>query len=349
MANKTTTPLWWIKLTHWEYWPFWAVYLPVFAYYLWLAMRLRSLTFFAAVNPGIRRGGMAGEAKADILPLLPAHLLPTTLVVSTGTSIMQVLEQMRAEGLQFPVIVKPNVGERGRLVEKITDAPALQAYLQQVHETVLVQQYVDLPVEAGILYYRLPGQASGRITSVVLKELLTVTGDGVHTLEQLVHLQPRARMVLPRLQQDFKLRWEEVLPKSERLQLVPIGNHIRGTCFKDGCVHITPQMTAAYDAIFATIPGVYFGRLDVRAASIQDLQAGRIRILELNGVSSEPGHIYDPDFLLLKAWGVLLHHWRIIARIAQTNHQAGVPYLSLAEARRMLRDYFKAHQSRRAP
>jgi hypothetical protein len=322
------------------------VYLPVFAYYMWLAVRLRSLAFFAAVNPGIRHGGMAGEAKAEILPLLPSHLLPSTVVVQAGATAQQVLARMQAQGIGFPVIAKPNVGERGRLVEKIDDATALARYLAQVNETVLVQQYVDLPVEAGILYYRLPTQTRGHVTSIVLKELLAVVGDGTHTVGELILQQPRARMVLHRLQQDFKDRWNDVLPAGARLLLVPIGNHIRGTCFRNGNAHITPAMAAAYDAIFAAIPGVYFGRLDVRAASMADLQAGRIIILELNGVSSEPGHIYDPDFPLLRAWGVLLHHWRIIAQIAQANHRAGVPYLSFAEGRRMLRDYFAAHRHR---
>lgn len=37
---------WWIKTMHWEYWPIWVVYLPASFYYLYMAMKARSLFLF---------------------------------------------------------------------------------------------------------------------------------------------------------------------------------------------------------------------------------------------------------------------------------------------------------------
>lgn len=45
---------WFIRLTHWEYWPFSVVYAPLYPYWLLLVLRSRSFFFFNTSNPGIR-------------------------------------------------------------------------------------------------------------------------------------------------------------------------------------------------------------------------------------------------------------------------------------------------------
>jgi len=42
-----------MRLFHWEFWPFNLVYFPVFFYYAFLAVKARSLFFFYAANPTI--------------------------------------------------------------------------------------------------------------------------------------------------------------------------------------------------------------------------------------------------------------------------------------------------------
>jgi hypothetical protein len=36
----------WLRLTRWEFWPTWLVYLPVAGYMVWLSIRHRGLTLF---------------------------------------------------------------------------------------------------------------------------------------------------------------------------------------------------------------------------------------------------------------------------------------------------------------
>jgi hypothetical protein len=78
------------------------------------ALRARRLFFFSAVNPVIETGGAWGESKSKILQRIPSSHVPATIFVQKGTDFQAVREKMQAAGLnEWPVIAKPDVGERG--------------------------------------------------------------------------------------------------------------------------------------------------------------------------------------------------------------------------------------------
>ncbi|MFZ6013376.1 MAG: hypothetical protein ACOYXT_23745, partial [Bacteroidota bacterium] len=208
----------------------------------------------------------------------------------------------------------------------------------------LVQDLVDLPLEFGIFYARIPSQPAGKITSVVMKEMLFVMGDGRSTLRQLILKKDRAKLKWESLKVKYHDRLEEILPAGKKLELVSIGNHALGTKFLDGTHLINERLSATFDAISKQIEGFYFGRFDLRCASIEDLYKGSVKIVELNGCGAEPAHIYDPDFSLLKAVGVLFTHWHNIFVIARENHRQGVNYTPLKEGLRLYKKFKAATQ-----
>ena len=114
-----------------EYWPFNLVYFPVMFYWIWLSLKARSFFFFSSANPGIEFGGMLGESKWSILNRLPIELRPRTLILSAGSPITEVRAQMEKNEMSFPVIAKPDVGERGWLVEKIDTNEELIRYVSR--------------------------------------------------------------------------------------------------------------------------------------------------------------------------------------------------------------------------
>ena len=123
--------------------------------------------------------------------------------------------------------------------------------------------------------------------------------------------------------------------------LEPIGNHCRGTTFLNGNNLINRELEHVFDQIAGSIEGFYYGRFDVKVSSLDDLYAGKnIKILELNGVSSEPAHIYDPDNTLIKAYRDVLKHMRIIEEIACENHQLGHKRASLKDFMIGLKEHF---------
>src|SRR5690606_26485982 len=116
MHMKLARRIWYsnffIRLRSWEYWPFGVVQLPLMFYWLWLWLKARSLFFFSASHPSILLGGMFGESKFQILKRVPEHLLPKTRFIrypATHSELFSVLK----ENFTFPVIFKPDIGERG--------------------------------------------------------------------------------------------------------------------------------------------------------------------------------------------------------------------------------------------
>lgn len=334
-----------IRLQSWEHWPFSVVYIPVFIYWLWLSIKARSFFFFSASNPSIESGGMLGESKIDILDLINGDYKPATIFVKRDTDKTKLADRISFAGLNFPVIAKPNAGERGWGVEKISDVNALEAYHKKSPVDYLVQEYIDYPLELGIFYYRMPDQPVGTISSIVQKEFLSVTGNGSDTLAELILANDRAVLQWELLKVKYQSSLTKVLNKNEKMTLVSIGNHCLGTKFLNANHLITQELTAVFDRISTEIHGFYFGRYDLRCASLEDLYQGQnIKIMELNGAGAEPAHIYHPGFAILEGWKVLLHHWNMLYKISRFNHKKGVPYMTFKEARLILRRIKKDRQ-----
>jgi hypothetical protein len=165
-------------------------------------------------------------------------------------------------------------------------------------------------------------------------------GDGKRTLEELILADDRAVCM-----SDFYLRrnserTHEVPVAGESVQLVEIGTHCRGAIFLDGGETITPDLEEVIDRIAKTFDGFFFGRFDIRVPSRQDFMAGRnMKIVELNGVTSEATHIYDPKISLFDAYRVLFQQWRIAFEIGQRNRERGARLSSVKELLKMTRDY----------
>ena len=185
---------------HYEFWPTWLFYIPVACRIVWLGLEHRSFTLFTAANPAIPEGGFVGESKLRILEALPADAVARFAALPAGPPIEArrelVARFLDDHGLSFPVVLKPDVGERGREVVVARGWPDVDAYLERTAEPALIQEYVP-GRELGVFYVRLPGKASGRIFSITDKRLISVTGDGRSTLEELILNDRRAVAMAP--------------------------------------------------------------------------------------------------------------------------------------------------------
>jgi hypothetical protein len=319
------TPLFIHKYTQYEYWPMWLFYLPVLPYWLYLAAKHRSLTYFTVANPGIDLGGFFGESKSDILKLIHPHYLPKAIIVDK-LSADATIALLLINNMNYPLIAKPDVGERGNDVCKINNETELKQYHTTTLLKYILQEFVSYDIELGILYSRLPNDSNGRVTSVTLKEFLTVTGNGTLTIKQLMQQSVRARFQIKRLSLSMGKAINEVLPKGTIKLLEPIGNHCRGTRFINANYLINDELNAVFDKISIPITGFNYGRFDLKVKSIADLYAGNtIKIMELNGASSEPGHIYDASQVtLLMAYKDLCKHWKRLANVSLQHINAGL-------------------------
>ena len=341
----------WRRMTRWEFWPPWLFYAPLVLKYLALAVRHRSLSVFTAVNPCMPAGGFVGESKSDILGAIEGQdefVSRTCRLDATRPASERVAtarEFMRTAGLDYPVVLKPDAGQRGSGVAVVRSDDALVAYLQAIRVDAVVQEHAE-GEEFGLFYYRRPDEPSGRIFSVTRKAFPEVVGDGESTLERLILFDERA-VCMARLYLEAQSRhlWD-VPAKGERVRLVEIGNHCRGSIFYDGSDLITPELEARVDEIAKGLPGFYFGRYDVIARSADDLRAGRqFKIIELNGGTSEATSIYDPSNSLATAYGVLFRQWELLFEIGVANAARGAETVGVVELLKMLGRYRRGQRS----
>lgn len=328
-----------IRLSNWEFWPMWVISFPTFFYWLYLSAKARSFFWFSATNPGIYTGGMIGESKKEIADITPKEYQPTTIFVEKNCSNEDVLSKMRAVGLDFPVIVKPDRGQRGNGVRKIKNIAELNAYNSSLSVRYLLQEFISYAVEAGVMHYYYPDTQESGILSVTIKGFLTIVGDGELTLLELMQRNPRAVLVMGRLKKDYEAELDKIVPKGKKKVLEGIGNHSRGTAFLTGQHLICESMVKGFDKITKSIKGVYFCRYDLRCPSIEDLQEGRnIKIMEINGVGADPAHVFDPTVSIWQKYKVIFKQWKIMYQIARINHKNGQPYMTYKEVRRHLKE-----------
>lgn len=287
-------------------------------------------------------GGMFGESKFGILKRIDPTVRPRTILILWPTDAETVVDQIRAHGMSFPLIFKPDLGERGHMVKRIANDLDISRYIEKIKTDFIVQDLVDLPCEFGVFYARVPGEKKGRVTSVVGKEMLSVTGDGQRTLQELIFKNERAILQWDQLRDRFGAELGKIVPAGKRIELVSIGNHCRGTKFLDRTDLINDRLHEVFDQISKTIEGFYFGRFDLRCASEEDLYSGKVMIMELNGCGAEPAHIYQPGFSFFAAIKVLIRHWKQIYIIADKNRQQGYRYTSLSDARKYYRKFKRA-------
>jgi membrane protein DedA with SNARE-associated domain len=330
------------RIFRWEFWPAWAAYTPLVPYIFWLAVRYRSLTLFTAANPSIPTGGLVGESKASILQRLRREsdllarwaLLPGDVGADERVNMLRSF--MNREGLTFPVVLKPDVGERGSGVSIIRSEPEALAYLEADRD-VIAQEYIA-GHEFGVFYRRYPGEGTGRVTSITAKIMPEVTGDGRRTLKHLILADSRA-FCLHRAYLSVSKHDPSYVPaEGERVRLVEIGSHCRGAIFLDATKLCTPALERAIDRISRSHPGFFYGRFDVRAQSVDAFQQGRFNVLELNGVGSEPTHVYDPSISIWKKYRIVANHWREMFDIGAATQARGIQPASVGDLWRTYRN-----------
>lgn len=308
----------WMRLTNWEFWSPFAIYSIVFGYIISLWIRFRSITVFSASNPGIEDGGFINESKSRILSNIGASQSVALFKQFEPDSVHihePVMEFMSSNGLSFPIVLKPDQGERGKGVFIPKNEKELKKVLTGLKGSYIAQEYIG-GLEYGVFYVRYPSQEHGEIFSITKKDYLYLEGDGVHNLEELILKDERA-VCLAEYHIDHHIEDLYKVPeKGERIKLVELGTHARGSVFYDGSDLITVALTSEIDRISKSFDGFYFGRYDLKAPTEEDLKSGtNLKVIEVNGVTSESTNIYDPKHSFWFGVRTLCKQWKIAYEI----------------------------------
>jgi hypothetical protein len=311
--------------------PKWLNLIPMIAQWVWLSLRHRSFALPAAANPAITAGGLVGEGKAEYFRIMGTHARSLTADYAFfenggGHALQDAEEAMQAAGLEYPLILKPDIGWCGFGVRLVHDRAELQSYLARYPrgENIILQRFIAFEGEAGLYYVRHPGEEHGKVVGILLRSFPRVVGDGVRSVAELIAAHPRAR----RLGQDGLSEPccdPAYIPRSEEIVRVSITGSTRvGGLYNDASSLITPELSAAIDKIAKDMTNLHIARFDIRYESLGALRAGRaFKIIEVNGAGSEAVHAWDPKYSLLKAYKIVFEKQRMVFAIGAAMRRRG--------------------------
>jgi hypothetical protein len=325
--------------------PTWLICVPLALQWLWLGARFGSVTLPSCANPAITAGGLVGEGKLEYFRGMGAiaraatarHCSVTVAGDESGTALRDLL---RRAGIDFPLVAKPDAGLCGYGVRRIDEMGQLQEYLAAFPrgETVVLQEYLPQAGEAGIFYVRVPGEEHGQVISVALRQFPQVTGDGSHSVAQLVASDARARRVLASPRHRCSVDLSCIPAAGEVVRLSTVGSTRVGGLYLDGSALCTPALTAAIDRVARDMPDFHFGRFDVRFDSEAQLAHGTgFRIMEVNGAGSEAIQAWDPSTSLRRGFAAIFAKQRLLFEIADGMRRAGARPIGLLALARLNR------------
>jgi len=336
-------------------------YLPLGVQWLWLGLRHGSLSLPTLANPNIEVGGLWGESKSGCLAMVgpdQRHWLAdyATLRRNRGAATaacdtQRALAVMATTGLAFPVVAKPDIGWRGFGVRLVASADELADYIAGYPqgETLLLQRAIEFEGEAGVLYARMPGATEGTIVSLTFRYFPYVVGDGQRTVRDLILADQRAAW---KAGEHFGFDETHVGTAGRELDHVPapgetvrlsfIGSNRVGGLYRDARAHITPALIRRFDAISRSMPEFYYGRYDVRFASVDRFRQGEdFYIIEINGAGGESINVWDPVMPLSQVYRELFDQQRMLFEIGARNRTRGYrPSGALA----MLKSQWRQHR-----
>jgi hypothetical protein len=326
------------RAAHWETWHYLAKYIPIMPVWFWYCLKARSLWFFTPSNPTLAFGGFEGESKKEMFDQLPLDRYPKSIYISHTAPFEEVEKMVLAREYVFPLAVKPDVGMMGFMFRKIDCINKLRDYHEKMPVDYIVQDLVRYPLEVSVFYYRIPTEKKGVITGFLKKEFLSVTGNGLSTLWELIQQYARVRFRTEEMRSKHQSRLQDILKPGEIYYLSNALNLSRGGKLISLAHEKDDQLLAVFDELSHYTQHFYYGRYDIKCASVLDLKQGKnYYILEYNGCGAEPHHIYNDGNTLIQAYGILLQHWKMLYKISTCNRNRGMDHWSFQRGWKFLR------------
>lgn len=289
-------------------------------------------------NYGLEHGDIGIGSKYSIQMSFKQDLFPSTELLKAG----EVNKEQRVDDFiqrcGTPVILKSDQGEGGRGLVLVRNISEFRKIEKRLYGDFIIQEYVDYPFEFGVFYVR--KKAGSIISGISQKHSPILYGDGLNTFRMLINNHP-----------NYTKHWHSFLryhdldrvpAKGEKIELSFIGSHTLGCISTDETHLATGKIKEKLDDLFKHNKGFNFGRLDVKAKSIEDFQKGEFKILEVNGITSIPTHIYDPQYSVWKAYRIFLQHGRLLLTVAGENRNKAMRIYPFWRVARLIRQHKRA-------
>ncbi len=310
-----------VRLSNYEYWPMWAFYLPLFFYFVYRGIINRNFFFFTNVNTGFDpMGGLFFDSKSTTDKFIPQQFRPGSILVRKGE-----IADIDSQRFKYPLIIKPDQGERGKRLCKIDDKSRLNDILILYDEDILIQEFNSFPLEFSVFVVYDPDLCKHKILSLTEKKFFKVSGDGYSNFSILIKSSHRGIYAYKNLLELSGIKEEYIPAKGEEILVHQIGNHNKGTEFIDAGLKISPAMQERFAMFLKDCRVFEYGRFDVKTKSLKDLETfEKICFIEFNGLAAEPTVVYDSRTGYFKALKTFVNHWKSMEKISKYNKLKGV-------------------------
>lgn len=319
----------------WEFWPQWLVHFPTATFYLLMGLRARNFLFFTNISNDYKDCNIENSSKHFVYSKLQQAYYPKTHLIKQDDK--RNISLSSFEDLTYPIIAKPNIGKRGLAASILYDDVQLRSYSINANYDFLIQEYIDHSNECGIFYIRMPEDKKGRITSIGIKKLVAVTGDGKSSLQELLTQTDITLSPANTIRKQYDLK-KTILNKGEELVIEPIGSHNRGTMISSGDQLITEKLLQVIEDSLEGLE-LYYGRLDIKYQNWEDLLKGNFKIIEVNTITSEPLSIYDHSIPMFKKYKIFYGHIKSMYQISQQLKKKGRKRLRITEFIKYIKSY----------
>jgi membrane protein DedA with SNARE-associated domain len=332
------------KYFYYEFWPSFVFYAPMIPIWLWLSFKYRSTSAPAYANPAIKLGGLVLESKNEINKLMDDRedFFLKTKLIHKDTAYEERIKIL--EYFDYPLILKPDFGQRGKGVFLAETKEQALKYLKSAEYNVIAQKYSRYQNEIGVFLYKdCSDTESIKLFSVTEKKFPYVTGDGLSTIKDLIAKDGRAKFCYGIYKKRLKDKVHLVLKKGEIFHLAFAGNHAQGTEFIDSTDdYIDTPLIKKLGDVLNKIDGLNICRFDIKYESKDFIKEGKgFHIIEINGSGAESTNIYDKKFSYFSAYKVLYNQWELMFKIGKKHQLLSKQRISGIDLLKEFRKYKK--------
>lgn len=319
----------------WEFWPQSIVHFPTAVFYFIMGLRARNFLFFTNISNDYKDCNIENSSKYFVYSKLQQVYFPITQLINKDKRSNLSLDLY--PDLSYPIIAKPNIGKRGLAASLLYNNVDLQNYSKKANYDILLQEYINYSNECGIFYIRIPHVQKGKITSIGIKKLVAVTGDGRSTLQELLSQSDITLSDANTITNQYDL-YTTILKDGEELVIEPIGSHNRGTMISSGDHLINDQLLQVIETSLKGLE-LYYGRLDIKYQTWEELLKGHFKIIEVNTITSEPLSIYDHGVPMIRKYRIFYNHIKSMFHISEQLKKDGRKRLSISEFIKYIKSY----------
>lgn len=287
-----------------------------------------------AVNPALSGlSGLMGLSKLEINKRLNSVFRPKNIFLKTIPKSREILEKKFHEkynhGLLFPLIFKPNIGERCTGVHFVSEEKLTEFLSENVNlENIIMEEFIETTQEFGLSWIFNPINKKVEIITLTERELLKVTGNGKTSLQNLiiqkckissVDLERQNKIIagFSNLELKEKIIGERTISRAASVSYGTISHKIKlPSKQKASLEKLVPQ-------IITDFSGLHAGRFDLKSNSLDDLVSGKCKVLEMNGIAGTPLDIYDNEISIKEKYQILFDYFSRILDIADKNIASG--------------------------